>query len=241
MFGMIYEVAFYEIIMTRPSVEWYLTCFAACALVPSSAWTPAVTWSPSIITHAVTGLRAGAAALTAMAGDPADTVWWWRHLASGSLIAMGSTRVSTVAVFRPGTPASWGASPESKIRCLWYMQPHADQLINTFVQYAHKICSRFYCAMKFYGYIMALAASVSSFTHIREGCFISTTGRILRSLSTGHESLLLTWFKVPAWICNHISSKMWDWKYLAIPKVWEWISNFNSYFTMDVITYSCWD
>ena len=101
--------------MTRHKVEQYLTCFAASALVPSSAWTPAVTWSPSIITHAVTCPCAGAAALAAIAGDPADTVWWWRHLASGSLIAMGSTRVGTGAVFRPGTPASWGASPGVEI------------------------------------------------------------------------------------------------------------------------------
>ena len=53
---------------------------------------------------------------------------------------------------------------------------------------------------------------------------------------------------IPAWISNHIPSKVWD----EIPypflnfngytvEVYEWIRHFIPHFIMDVITYQCWD
>ena len=62
-------------------------------------------------------------------------------------------------------------------------------------------------------------------------------------------SLLLTWLNlIPAWISNHISSKVWEEIIYPFPnfkgatvEVGEWISNFIPHFTMDVITYPCWD
>ena len=62
------------------------------------------------------------------------------------------------------------------------------------------------------------------------------------------ESLLLTWFNFPAWISNHLPSKVWD--EITYPlrnfngatiDIWEWISNFIPDFIIDVITYPCWD
>ena len=53
---------------------------------------------------------------------------------------------------------------------------------------------------------------------------------------------------IPAWISNHMCSKVWDEITDPFPnftggtiKVWEWISNFIPHFVMDVITYPCWD
>ena len=55
----------------------------------------------------------------------------------------------------------------------------------------------------------------------------------------------------PAWISNHMSSKVWDEITYPYPnfngstiEVLEWISNFMKHFIMDtsdVITYPCWD
>ena len=49
---------------------------------------------------------------------------------------------------------------------------------------------------------------------------------------------------IPAWISNHMPSKVWDEISYPFPnfnsctvEVWEWISNFIPHFTMDVITY----
>ena len=55
---------------------------------------------------------------------------------------------------------------------------------------------------------------------------------------------------IPVWIGHHIPSKVWDQMTRSFPNfnscsctvdVWEWLSNSISYFTMDVITYPCWD
>ena len=53
---------------------------------------------------------------------------------------------------------------------------------------------------------------------------------------------------IPAWISNHLSSKVWDQITYTFPnlnsatvEVWKWISNFIPNFVMDVITHSCWD
>ena len=52
---------------------------------------------------------------------------------------------------------------------------------------------------------------------------------------------------IPAWISNHIHSKMWD--EISLPflnfksttiEVWEWMSNFILHLIMDVITYTYW-
>ena len=52
----------------------------------------------------------------------------------------------------------------------------------------------------------------------------------------------------PAWISNHMPSKLWDEITYLFPNLkgcsvedWEWISNFIPYFIMGVITYPCWD
>ena len=66
----------------------------------------------------------------------------------------------------------------------------------------------------------------------------------IKSLGT----LLLTWFDFnPAWIRNHMSSKVWDQIIHPFPNfnsatvdVWELISNFIPHFIMDVINYPCW-
>ena len=59
-----------------------------------------------------------------------------------------------------------------------------------------------------------------------------------------YDGLTLT----PARISNYIHCKMWDeiiYPFLnfnnCTVEVWEWISNFNLHFTIDVITYLCWD
>ena len=59
--------------------------------------------------------------------------------------------------------------------------------------------------------------------------------------------LLLTETLIPAWINNHMPSKMWDEISYPFPnfnsytvEVWEWISNFISHIIMNVITYPCW-
>ena len=48
--------------------------------------------------------------------------------------------------------------------------------------------------------------------------------------------------------CNYMPSKVWDEISYPFPnfngttmEVWEWIINFISHFTMDVITYPCWE
>ena len=53
---------------------------------------------------------------------------------------------------------------------------------------------------------------------------------------------------IPAWISNHIPSKLWDEITYPFPnfksgtvEVWEWISNFIPYNIMDVITCPYWD
>ena len=53
---------------------------------------------------------------------------------------------------------------------------------------------------------------------------------------------------IPAWISNHMPSKVWDEITYPLPnfsacsiKVWEWISSFIPHFMIDVITYPCWD
>ena len=52
---------------------------------------------------------------------------------------------------------------------------------------------------------------------------------------------------IPAWICNHMLSKMWD--DITYPfsnfnganiEIWEWISDFIPHFIMDLITCPCW-
>ena len=41
----------------------------------------------------------------------------------------------------------------------------------------------------------------------------------------------------PAWVCNHVSSKVW-WNYsLATVDVWKWIINFIPHIIMDIISY----
>ena len=65
----------------------------------------------------------------------------------------------------------------------------------------------------------------------------------------GHRAPLLTGINlIPAWISNHMPSKMWDeniYPFLnfngCTVEVWEWISNFIPHFIMDMITYPCWD
>ena len=53
---------------------------------------------------------------------------------------------------------------------------------------------------------------------------------------------------IPAWIDNHMPSKVWDKITYPFPnfndatvEVSEWISNFIPHFVMGVITYPCWD
>ena len=53
---------------------------------------------------------------------------------------------------------------------------------------------------------------------------------------------------IPAWISNHMPSKVWDEITCPFPnfsgtavEVWEWRSNFIPHLVMDVITYSCCD
>ena len=53
---------------------------------------------------------------------------------------------------------------------------------------------------------------------------------------------------LPAWKSNHMPSKMWDEIIYPFPnfngctvEVWGWMSNLVPHFTMDVITYPCWD
>ena len=53
---------------------------------------------------------------------------------------------------------------------------------------------------------------------------------------------------IPAWISNHMLSKVWDEITYPYPnfngrtvEVWEWISNFITHYIMDVIAYPCWD
>ena len=53
---------------------------------------------------------------------------------------------------------------------------------------------------------------------------------------------------IPAWISNHMPSKVWDEATYTFPNfngctvnVWEWISNFILRFMMDLIIYPCWD
>ena len=52
----------------------------------------------------------------------------------------------------------------------------------------------------------------------------------------------------PAWISNHMLSKMWHETtypirnfYGANVEVWEWIYNYTPHIMIDVTTYSCWD
>ena len=54
--------------------------------------------------------------------------------------------------------------------------------------------------------------------------------------------------KLPAWISNHMPSKVWDQITYPFPnfnswavEVWEWISNVIPHFIMNVIIYSCWN
>ena len=53
---------------------------------------------------------------------------------------------------------------------------------------------------------------------------------------------------IPAWISNHISSKVWYEITYPFPnfngctvEVWKWVSNFIPHFMKDVIIYQCWD
>ena len=53
---------------------------------------------------------------------------------------------------------------------------------------------------------------------------------------------------IPAWICNHKPSKVWDEIACSFPnfnsstgEVWGCRGNFTPHFTMDVITYQCWN
>ena len=53
---------------------------------------------------------------------------------------------------------------------------------------------------------------------------------------------------IPAWISNHMHSKVWDEIISRFSKfndctveVWEWIRYFIQHFIMIVITYPCWD
>ena len=53
---------------------------------------------------------------------------------------------------------------------------------------------------------------------------------------------------IPAWICNHMPSEVWDEITYPFPnfddatvEVWQWINDFVPHFMMDVITYPCWD
>ena len=53
--------------------------------------------------------------------------------------------------------------------------------------------------------------------------------------------------RIPAWVNNHISSKVWDEIAYPFPnfngsivEVQEWISNFIPHFMLDVITYPGW-
>ena len=61
-------------------------------------------------------------------------------------------------------------------------------------------------------------------------------------------SLWMRIMQIPAWISNHMPSKVWDEIINPFPnfngctvEVWEWISNFTPHFIMDLITYPCWD
>ena len=53
---------------------------------------------------------------------------------------------------------------------------------------------------------------------------------------------------IPAWISNHMPSKVWEQIIYSFPnfsvsniEIWEWISNFIPHFIMNVITYPHWD
>ena len=72
---------------------------------------------------------------------------------------------------------------------------------------------------------------------------LCSIGTVVGSSPYGCKS---TW--IPAWISNHILSKVWDEITYPFPnfnactvEVWEWISDFISHFIMDVITYRHWD
>ena len=72
---------------------------------------------------------------------------------------------------------------------------------------------------------------------------------LLHGLITVHFTHILQFYftgltLIPAWISNHMPSKVWDeinYPFPNFKEVWEWISNFIPHFIMDVITYPSWD
>ena len=68
-------------------------------------------------------------------------------------------------------------------------------------------------------------------------------GSLFTKISLYQHGLLL----MPGWISNYNHYNLWDEIIYPFPnfngatvEFWEWVSNFISYFTKYVITYTCW-
>ena len=86
---------------------------------------------------------------------------------------------------------------------------------------------------------------------IGQSWFIVTKDRMIKQCILTISQCPFHWHgltSIPTRISKYIHCKVWDDNPLSFPKlnictveIREWISNFISHFTVDVITYPCWD
>ena len=101
---------------------------------------------------------------------------------------------------------------------------------------------------------LQLKINDSNLRHLREIAGGAFMGRVMRhGISATRWQTWSPFYKhgltlITAWISNHMSSKVWEEITHPFPnfngatvEVWEWLSNFIPNFTMDIITYPCYD